>query len=132
MAKRLALIADSPRFLTLLDNHLREAGYDPYLFTSTETAYGRLRDLQPSAIFLAIRQKNPGSDWDLVDNWTLDPLLKGIPMIVSPPDTRHLQERTRQLEGQGCAVLARPFAPTALLALVERLTGAQDARQRRD
>ena len=131
MTKRLAVIADSPRFLRLLERHLIEGGYDPFLFTSPETAYGRLADLQPAAVFLAIRQKNPAADWELVDAWSLDPLLSGITLIVSPADPRHAGERMRHLQSQGCAVLLRPFAPGDLVGLVGQLVGAAP-RGRRD
>ena len=125
MPRRIAVVNDDTAFLDLMVELLTEEGYETHPFKETTTAYQGVRDLCPDVIILDVRMENDAAGWQLLDFIKLEPALSTTPIVVCSADIQALRDRSTHLQSKGCAILAKPFDLNDLLALLDRILGAQ-------
>jgi DNA-binding response OmpR family regulator len=125
MPRRIAVVNDDTAFLDLMVDLLTEEGYEAHPFKETTTAYQGVRDLRPDVIILDVRMGNDVAGWQLLECFKLEPVLTRTPIVVCSADVHALQERSTHLQSKGCAILVKPFDLNDLLALLDKILGAQ-------
>ncbi len=119
MARRIAVIDDDQAFLDLLGDLLEDEGYEPYLFAVMRTAHWNLDEVNPDAIVLDLHQDTPDVGYRVLESIRRTSGLRVKPVILCACEAEEQMARLR--DGQGCAVLPKPFAPDDLMRLLERL-----------
>ena len=122
MSRRIAVIDDDVVFLDMLHDLLHEEGYEPHAFPDGLAAYARVRVCTPHAIVLDIHRERPDMGWEMLSRFRRDPVLCATPVIVCPADVEALEEHAAALQGEGYAVLPKPFDLDDLLALLNQVT----------
>jgi CheY-like chemotaxis protein len=122
MSRRIAVIDDDVVFLAMLHDLLREEGYEPQAFPDGLAAYARVRACTPHAIVLDIHRERPDMGWEMLSRFRHDPALCATPVIVCAADGEAREEHAVALQGEGYAVLPKPFDLDDLLALLNQVT----------
>jgi DNA-binding response OmpR family regulator len=126
MPRRIAVINDDTAVLDLMVDLLTEEGYDVHPFKETKTAYQGVRDLRPDVIILDVRMGNDVAGWQLLAYFKLERVLTRTPIVVCSADIQALRDRSAYLQSKRCAILAKPFDLNDLLALLDKIQGAQN------
>ncbi len=122
MSRRIAVIDDDVVFLAMLHALLHEEGYEPQAFPDGLAAYARVRACTPHAIVLDIHRERPDMGWEMLSRVRHDPVLCATPVIVCSAAVEALEEHAAALQGEGYAVLLKPFDLDDLLALLNQVT----------
>ena len=68
---------------------------------------------------------NDVAGWQLLEYYKLEPALTKTPIVVCSADIQALRDRSTHLQTKGCAILPKPFDLNDLLALLDKILGAQ-------
>ncbi len=116
----IAVVDHDQDILAMMEILLTWAGYEPLLWQCAEDAYELIRRKQPDLVILDLHVEHREAGWMLLNQLRLDPVTAHVPAIMYSCDRDFLRQRARVLRAKGCAILAKPFDPQALLRLIEQ------------
>ena len=119
----IAVVEDNADIRALLDEVLRGANYRTVLCPSARQAAQVLRTAPPHLVIQDYWLEAPEAGEQLLVQLETDPRLQAIPVIVCSARFGQGRGERRQMEARGHAVLAKPFRPAALLALIQEQLG---------
>jgi CheY-like chemotaxis protein len=119
----IAVVNDDTAFLELMEELLREEGYQTLIWKEGDTAYELIKKKQPDLVILDIRMEQPDSGWVVLELLRLDPATEHVPVIVCSAAVPLLREREQQLKAHHCEILEKPFNLSELLSLVSTIIG---------
>jgi DNA-binding response OmpR family regulator len=118
-----------PVFLALLEQLLREEGYDPRVPPKLEEPYPFVKAVRPAAVVLDVPFRRETETLATLDKLRLDPATAATPVVVCTTSPGSLDGLTRR-EGEGLYVLAKPFDLERLLAVLATALRGRPARGR--
>lgn len=124
------VINDDTAFLDLMEQLIRDEGYEPECLKTSAGALERIKARGPAAIVLDIRINNEESGLLLLDLITLDPQTRAIPVIVASANLNALAGRQQELADKGIYLMAKPFDIDDLSALLRRAIAGREATGR--
>ena len=127
----IAVVEDDPHTLEMLDEVLRHAGYQTFLWTRGKDAYLKIRERRPDLVILDMRLEHPQAGEMVLGRMEVDPATRQIPVVICTADL-YLRQRSRDFETRGYRLLEKPFAITALLALITTVLGAAPRQPSQD
>jgi DNA-binding response OmpR family regulator len=117
----ISVINDFEPFLDLMQDLLRQHGYEVDLIQESIVAKDRVKAFRPDLIVLDLRLEKPDTGWQLLELFRLDPELADIPVIICSADVVGLEERAHVFERQGIRALEKPFNLRELLGLLQAM-----------
>jgi two-component system phosphate regulon response regulator PhoB len=124
------VINDDTAFLDLMEQLIRDDGYEPECLKTSVGAFEKIKARRPEAIVLDIRINNEESGLLLLDLITLDPETRQIPVIVASANLNALAGRQQELAEKGIYLMAKPFDIDDLSALLRRAIAGREATGR--
>ena len=121
MAYRISVINDFEPFLDLMQDLLRQHGYEVDLIQDSIAAMDQVKAFRPDLIVLDLRLEKPDAGWQLLELFRLDPELTDTPVIICSADVVSLRERAHVFERQGVRALEKPFNLQELLDLLHAM-----------
>jgi DNA-binding response OmpR family regulator len=106
--------------LDLYAQVLADAGHDALLCPGPATAYECVRAAAPAAIILDLHLSTDDASWAVLQQLKTDAQLSETPVLVCTADPRVVQRCAKDLEGLGCALLAKPFDIDVLMAVLRQ------------
>jgi DNA-binding response OmpR family regulator len=106
-----------PVFLGLLEELLREEGYDPRVPPKLAEPYPFIKAQRPAAVVLDVPFRQETATLTTLDLLRLDRATAAIPVVVCTATPGVLEGLVRR-EGEGLYVLAKPFDLDRLLAVL--------------
>jgi putative two-component system response regulator len=114
------VVNDSMEFLQLMEELLRDEGYQ---VTVVETGAGTrtaARHLRPDLIILDVRLPDM-SGFEVLNLLRLDPETEAIPVLLCTAAVRDVQAQEEVLGQRGIPVLFKPFDLEALLTAIRQI-----------
>lgn len=121
--KLIAGVNQDTLFLGLMDELLREEGYDTVILKASGKAYQDIKHRQPALVVLDIRINDPEAGFTVIDLLRIDPQTAYIPIIICSTATQIIRENEQRLRDKGCEILMKPFNIEELLALIATIIG---------
>ena len=115
----IAVIDDDAAMLEMLDDLLREAGYQVLSYTRGADALQFIRRAMPDLIILDLCLEDPDAGGMVLALLERDPLVQHIPVIVCSAQLRVLRELATWFKEHEHRVVPKPFHPDVLLAEVQ-------------
>jgi len=120
---RILIVEDDPGTLSLLDQIVRRAGYEPLLARGAQEGLERLRKDGADLLLLDLMMRDVDG-WTLLERIKADDHLRSIPVIII--SAKHPKEdpaRTEAHAGMFESYLVKPFEVNALIAKIWELLG---------
>ena len=114
---RVVVTNHDPVFLGLLEQLLREEGYDARVPPKLEEPYPFIKDVRPDAVVLDVPYRRETETLATLDKLRLDPATAATPVVVCTTSPGSLDGLARR-EGEGLYVLAKPFDLERLLTVL--------------
>ena len=131
---RVTVINDSPEFLKLMGDLLRELGHEMTGMLALETSIEEIVDSSPALLIVDLRRQDHSQE---VSNWELIVLarshrhLNDVPIILCTADLWELKKRSRDLEQiAGVHVRTKPFDVEDMSDLIQTLLGESGPERR--
>jgi CheY-like chemotaxis protein len=116
----LVIAEDAPHMLRLLEMTLRKKGHEWTAAVNGNAALEAIRSRKPDLAILDIML--PGLDGlQILQALKTDPETAAIPVIMLTAEG-HAVTRQQAEEGGAAAFINKPFSPTGLLEVIDRLT----------
>ena len=115
--RRVVVTNHDPVFLSLLEQLLREEGYDARVPPKLHEPYPFIKDFRPAAVVLDVPYRQETETLVTLDLLRLDPATAAIPVVVCTTTPGAL-EGLVQREREGLYVLAKPFDLDRLLTVL--------------
>jgi DNA-binding response OmpR family regulator len=106
-----------PAFLSLLEQLLREEGYDARVPPKLDEPYPFIKAQRPAAVVLDVPFRRETDALTTLDKLRLDPATATLPVVVCTTSPGSLDGLARR-EGEGLYVLAKPFDLDRLLTVL--------------
>jgi CheY-like chemotaxis protein len=119
--KRIVLIEDDDDTRTVMTAALEADGYD---VQASADAFGDLRHAHADLVILDLFLHGESAGWQQLDILTLDPLTRGIPVIICSAAIASLGFARTKLAALDVAVLEKPFDLEQLGAAVSAALAA--------
>lgn len=117
---RIALIDDDTALLELLRDLLETIeGHEVLICKNADHAHSFVKEHRPDLVLLDIRMGGKEIGWAILEQLTVDPETRLIPVIVCSAIVGELRDREPLLRRDGVAVLAKPFDVDTLLERVD-------------
>lgn len=116
--EKIAVVNDDRAFLTLMEELLREEGYDVVLLHEGSLAYDKIKSDQPSLAILDLRMEEPDAGWKTIELLRLDPQTLEIPLIICSAALQEMRDRRAWLEQHGVGAIVKPFDLEDLIAAI--------------
>jgi DNA-binding response OmpR family regulator len=113
----------------LLQELLREEGYEALVPPTPADPYPFIKEARPAAVVLDVPFRQETAALGVLDKLRLDPATAGLPVVVcstAPRDLGGLDGR----EGEGLSLLAKPFDLDRLLAVLATALRGPPPRRR--
>lgn len=105
----IAVVNDDTTFLSLMAELISDRGWEPIICREAGMAFEALKSAKPDVIVLDIRMGHPEAGWTILELLTLDPEMRGTPVIVCSAAVVDLRSREDWLNTRGIDVLPKPF-----------------------
>lgn len=127
MPTTILLIENDAGFAREITEALEGAGYQVRVTGDGKEGLDLAREVSPVAIVLCVELPKM-SGYSICQKLKKDDALKGIPLILTSAEaTAETFEQHRKLKARAEDYLLKPYAPSALLALLAPLTGQPEA-----
>jgi CheY-like chemotaxis protein len=122
-ARSIAVLDDDPAFLEVMDDLLRDEGYEVQLiaFSTTQDAYTQISVGFPDLVMLDLRVGDFNNGYDLLKMLRTDQRTARIPVILCTGDAFFLKNKQEMLTRLDAYPLEKPFDIEELLLLLRRL-----------
>jgi DNA-binding response OmpR family regulator len=114
---RVVVTNHDPVFLGLLEQLLREEGYDARVPPKLDDPYPFIKEVRPAAVVLDVPFRRETETLTTLDKLRLDPATAATPVVVCTSSPGALDGLARR-EGEGLYVLAKPFDLARLLTVL--------------
>jgi len=115
---RIAVINDDTAFLDLMHELLESEGFEVVPYREYQDVQKKIKAALPDLVVLDVVMSGEERGWQILELLTLDPVTRGVPIIVCTAAIRSLRDREEQLNRLGIRSLPKPFDLDDLLALV--------------
>ncbi len=113
-----AIMEDDPALCLLLADLVREAGYDPHIWSLDEDPWAFIHRVQPQLIVLDLWLRERGDGVAFLADLRRDATTEQVPVVVCSADPHALDVQVAQCGYARCTVLAKPFDLDVFLGLV--------------
>jgi DNA-binding response OmpR family regulator len=126
VVKKVLIVDDHPPILALISANLKMAGLQTITASNGEEALTKMRDEQPDLVVLDIIM--PVLDgWGTMQKMKDDSSISDIPVVIISVRTQN-DDIIRGLHTGAEYYLPKPFYPTELVALVQRVLSAYEKK----
>ena len=98
-------------------------GYKADCMHSADAALELLRRAPPDFLILDLDIDRPYAGWILLQQLRTNPATAAIPVVLATSDRDFVRGEREAIRAHGAEVLEKPFAPDALLTIVETTLG---------
>jgi CheY-like chemotaxis protein len=133
-AKHILVINDTKEILDLFRMLLEDEGYrvslDSFSALDAAAKLADVKHLKPDAIVLDFLVGGEQMGWQLLQLLRMDPVTRGIPIVVCTAAVRQVEELESHLRTMGVEVVLKPFDIDDIYGALERAlhpAGAPDA-----
>jgi CheY-like chemotaxis protein len=120
MNRIIGVVEDDPETLSLLDELLRDEGYQPQCWAEGSSAFTFIKQHQPDLVILNLWLDRPEQGWLVLDKMKADAELAETPVILISGDVASLRDQQQWLDRQpGVEALEKPFDLAVLLSMIQ-------------
>jgi DNA-binding response OmpR family regulator len=120
---RVLIVDDDHDTHVFVADLLEMYGYKAACIHSAAAAQDLIRREPPDFLILDLHIERPFAGWMLLQQLRTDPATASIPAVLATSDGDFVRREREAVRAHRAEVLEKPFAPDALLALVEATLG---------
>ncbi|HZU14814.1 MAG TPA: response regulator [Chloroflexota bacterium] len=113
-----AVVNDDRSFLMLMEELLRDEGFEVLAFHEGAIAYDNIKKAQPDLVILDLKMEEPDTGWQTVQLLCLDPETVHIPLIVCTAALQEVRDKRAWLEQHQIGAIVKPFDVDDLITAV--------------